>query len=88
MSAMYEQLDRIPIPKLLDALRRALQVKDIDFKRRQFSVHSGKGFNDRIPLLREAVIPEPQRHMKRTRAQIPPDGVTVVKTFAPSKNKS
>jgi integron integrase len=45
-----------------------LRVKDIDIEQRQIIVRDGKGFKDRITVLPEAVIPDLQKHLKRTKA--------------------
>lgn len=51
--------------RLLECLR--LRVKDIDFELHQISVRDGKGFKDRLTMLPEALTPQLQSHLQRTR---------------------
>jgi len=44
-----------------------LRIKDVDFGRNEITVRSGKGGKDRLTVLPEAVQPDLQRHIKKTR---------------------
>ncbi len=51
--------------RVLECLR--LRVKDIDVEQRSILVRDGKGMNDRITMLPEALIPELQRHLDKVK---------------------
>ena len=53
--------------RLLEALK--LRVKDVDFARREVTVHDGKGYKDRVTML-PAVLAEPLRaHLELVRVR-------------------
>ncbi|MEB3321554.1 MAG: hypothetical protein VKI81_01900 [Synechococcaceae cyanobacterium] len=45
----------------MEALR--LRVKDLDFQRRELTVHDGKGGKDRLTLVPVTVVPGLQAHL-------------------------
>ena len=52
--------------RLMECLR--LRVKDVDFELRQITVRDGKGGQDRVTMLPQAVIPALQDHLIHVRA--------------------
>lgn len=52
--------------RLMECLR--LRVKDVDFELRQITVHDGKGGQDRVTMLPQAIIPALQEHLVHVRA--------------------
>ncbi len=52
--------------RLMECLR--LRVKDVDFELRQITVRDGKGGQDRVTMLPQAVIPALQEHLVHVRA--------------------
>lgn len=52
--------------RLMECLR--LRVKDVDFELRQITVREGKGDQDRVTMLPQAIIPALQEHMVHVRA--------------------
>ena len=53
--------------RLLEAVR--LRVKDVDFKRNQITVRSGKGAKDRVTMLPAAVARDLAKHLEAVRDQ-------------------
>lgn len=51
--------------RILECLR--LRIKDLDFEHRSILVRDGKGMNDRITMLPEAIIPDLQRHLRKVK---------------------
>ncbi|MEJ5312271.1 MAG: integron integrase [Anaerolineae bacterium] len=52
--------------RLMECLR--LRVKDVDFELRQITVREGKGDQDRVTMLPQAIIPALQEHLVHVRA--------------------
>lgn len=52
--------------RLMECLR--LRVKDVDFELRQITVRDGKGGQDRVTMLPQAIIPALQEHLVHVRA--------------------
>jgi len=52
--------------RLMECLR--LRVKDVDFELRQITVRDGKGGQDRVTILPQAIIPALQDHLIHVRA--------------------
>ncbi len=51
--------------RLMECLR--LRVKDIDFKYRQITVREGKGAKDRRTILPSSIIPDLEKHLKKSK---------------------
>jgi integron integrase len=53
--------------RLLECCR--LRVKDVDFARREITVHDGKGRKDRVTVLPDRLVPQLQAHVDRVQQQ-------------------
>jgi integron integrase len=53
--------------RLLECAR--LRVKDLDFDRREITVHDGKGRKDRVTLLPSSLVPALRQHLQRVQVQ-------------------
>jgi integron integrase len=51
--------------RLMEAVR--LRVKDVDFERKEITVHEGKGAKDRVTMLPASTVEALQEHLKKVR---------------------